>query len=345
MRRTFARAVLFGGAALLLGEACLSPTYVRMTLFTNTVCAEAAGPDGTSLVDAVVYVASDPTRLDQNEAAGTYVAKVDCRDIPALRQANSSERALVLTPGASDVGYIRVVAGTQTRNATSSTRTAAPTCKPNAGDACIRATRKFKYVKHASITLPIVIDAACAGVRCPSDFTCDNGNCVSADCDRGQVECGPGRVPKYGAGTSSSSGGEDAGPVIDSSVDAEVDAYVDPGPVLYVCKFGQAVGFSMTCFIGTQCYDAQEKNIACSGPDSKCVAPLYAPCCSTNAGTGERNACCLAKDSLHPIYVAGIGPVKRQEVCDPRTPCFDDSKCKCIYDSRLAGQTGWGYCQ
>ncbi|HSO37387.1 MAG TPA: hypothetical protein VLT33_32905 [Labilithrix sp.] len=57
------------------------------------------------------------------------------------------------------------------------------TCKPPDYKGCIVARRSFAFVDHASVTLPISLEAACADVACDVATSCRSGSCVSASAD------------------------------------------------------------------------------------------------------------------------------------------------------------------
>jgi outer membrane protein assembly factor BamB len=83
---------------------------------------------------------------------------------------------LVLVPSGKDSAEpigVRVIAGFGAGHTVES-------CAPPYGKGCIVARRAIRYVKHAALTLPISLDAACDGIPCEASYTCKAGMCVPA---------------------------------------------------------------------------------------------------------------------------------------------------------------------
>jgi hypothetical protein len=56
-------------------------------------------------------------------------------------------------------------------------------CQPPKYEGCIVARRRFSFVEHTKLTLPITLEASCRDVPCNTFSSCRSGTCTNADSD------------------------------------------------------------------------------------------------------------------------------------------------------------------
>ena len=319
---------------------CNDATRAVLSISTPAACEEGSGPNGLSITDAVIYIGSSYADLDYNEAQGNAVAQVSCAALKDARKPST----LVLVPNEKNEAFVRVVAGTKSVSASGFSRTPADLCGPNTKGACIRATRQFKYVQHATVQLPIVLHPSCVGSTCKGEETCvEGGSCRLAQCPEGVRDCQGSLLSKSDAGVP---------PPVDGGQE-KLDAVADgPGPFTWPSIDAGALYF--TCSNGTHAWtgpciggnpksdDVSYKAFVCqNGAASLCPPPLAKPCCG-----GKSSQCCLAKGIFHPIDVTEIPPADLSQYCEATPPvCFSKGDCKtenCDFGPFAAA--GWGVC-
>ncbi len=104
---------------------------------------------------------------------------------------------------------------------------------------CIVARRSLRYVPHTELTLPIALEAACAGVACDDPST----TCLSGVCVRSVASCSSGvcglEAPPGNGGLADAGPQLEGGAIADGSVDGSVP-HGDAGGVVTVIASSQA---------------------------------------------------------------------------------------------------------
>lgn len=164
------------GLVLLAGAGsggCQSPTQVTVELRTLGAL------PCTSLKGVSIVVAQTPREAEDRMKLGSLSADVPRGECNADGHTIGT---LVITPS-NDTGAIIVRARISE----------APdaTCLPPDYRGCIVARRSFSFITHASVTLPITIEASCLDVPCDVETSCRSGVCVSstASCSDGASSC------------------------------------------------------------------------------------------------------------------------------------------------------------
>jgi hypothetical protein len=282
-------------------------------------------------VDIVVasqaHTAEDRAALTTT-ATGRYptASTTDCFDGASPRRIGS----LVVTPASGD-GAVVVI------GAFGSARPEDCTAAHFAAE-CIVARRRFSFVGHRSVELPIVLDPSCAGVPCDESSTCEGKRCVDS-----QVHCVEGACSAPGALADGGVVAVDASPVVDASLpdvgpvlldaanDGPVaiteagppDANITTGicPILPNCLDGTRCAATQVC-----CYQTGTTSCTADG-----VCPQVTACCrgaeDCNSGevccrtsTDNLIACHKESDCILPYYCSTAAPG-----CGTRNPCMTGS--------------------
>ncbi len=147
-----------------LAEGCQDATQIVVKVSTNLGCTGTA----PSFEGGHLAVYRDAQAVDGSEATLT-------KD---LCKSGGEIGTLTVVPGASgDGATVRVRAaawlGASVKDAKAKN---ARECfdMPGAPD-CVVSTRSLKFIAHRSLTIPIFLDSACAGVTCPEKKTCGPG--------------------------------------------------------------------------------------------------------------------------------------------------------------------------
>jgi hypothetical protein len=209
------RKVLVGiGGALptiaLVANGCRTATQVKLDIQTNVDCARMRGVD--------IVVAAQPDEAERRSAlltAGTRFPTASTTD--CTPDVTSHIGSLVITPSSGGGAVVVIGAFGNTR---------AEDCKVGSfTEDCIVARRVFSFVDHQEVTLPVMLDATCAGIPCNANSTCVAKKCVSS-----HVECASGTCAQ--PGEVSSDGGlvevDGSSPVLDG---ASVPPPPPPPPV------------------------------------------------------------------------------------------------------------------
>ncbi len=153
MRSSF---VLVGAACGMAG--CRAPTQVTVEVTTDLPCAEHGGT-AITVGRVGAMEAKSPAAVTSRCGADGWVG------------------SLVLVPsGEADTEVAFKVA-------TGSLHPVEECLHPPYGARCIIARRSLRYLANTSLTVPVVMRAACAGVECLPDETCVQATCVSATLD------------------------------------------------------------------------------------------------------------------------------------------------------------------
>ncbi len=156
--RAAATATAAAVAFAVLGTACREPTQITVRVSTDVPCTDLRG----TVVTAGVLGA----------LAGAGARGETDRCDPETGRLGT----LVVVPsgGRDEQVAVEVVAGFGRDVAD---------CEGSYGPGCIVARRALRFLPHQSLTLPVTLRAACAGIACLSTETCRNGGCVDAHVD------------------------------------------------------------------------------------------------------------------------------------------------------------------
>jgi hypothetical protein len=207
--------------AITVAVSCREPTQVTVRITTGEKCAD------MSSVQTVVGP-SPPVTQQRFEGRVTTAASEAC-------DATGLVGTLVITPGG-ESGSVLVAAGVRVGDVPPPD--GATCADPETAKRCIIARRRFSFIDHESLTLPIHLDRLCVGKTCDPASTCFKGTCVDSNVTCNGSECGlPQEHPGEGDGgpSGSSDGAYDAeldGPGFeDADFDApDGTAVVDGGP-------------------------------------------------------------------------------------------------------------------
>lgn len=136
---------------------CLDPTEVTVSITTDARCNEVSG------------TALSVGRIGHTERTRADATTTRC-------EGEGDLGTMVLVPGADEdapfaVKVVTSLGGDVTK------------CLPPVyGPTCVVARRSLSFVSGEPLELPIVMSAACAGVRCPENQTCIDGVCADASC-------------------------------------------------------------------------------------------------------------------------------------------------------------------
>jgi hypothetical protein len=145
-------------AAMALALACRDPTEMMLRITTNAPCAQ---------LDVTIDVGA------AGEApSGVAAGQKGCHDAAAVPAYVGS---IVLVPSERDVSLTVRVMGGVGRTASS--------CIDAFGPGCIVARRTLRYITHATLNLPIMLDTQCDGLACSESSTCVLGKCVDSTID------------------------------------------------------------------------------------------------------------------------------------------------------------------
>jgi hypothetical protein len=204
---------------------CRTPTQVTLEIGTNVVCSDMRGVD--------IVVSSDAMKAEGRAgllAAGprfTSASTNACEEGAAPRRIGT----LVVTP--EGAGGAVIVIGTFGNARPEDCTTA------HFASECIVARRRFSFVEHTALVMPIVLDPSCAGIPCNATSTCVGKICVDSEVDCSGGTCSaPGERGADG-GLVEVDGASpliEAGPVRDAEPDVAVvrdagqDAPADANP-------------------------------------------------------------------------------------------------------------------
>jgi len=177
-------------AAVALGLSCRDPTEMMVRITTNAPCAQ---------LEISIGVGAAGEAL-----SGEGATQKGCHDAAASPAYVGS---IALVPSERDASLtVRVMAGVG-RSATS--------CLGAFGKGCIVARRTLRYIPHATLNLPVLLDTQCDGEACSETSTCVLGKCVDSTIDPNGCLSPGGCTPPV-----PDSGVVDAGPGVDGSPDA-----------------------------------------------------------------------------------------------------------------------------
>jgi len=304
---------------------CRTATQVTLDIETNVVCADMRGVDIVIAPDS--HEAEHRAALDVPGTRFATATTTDCAEGAAPRQVGT----LVVTPGGGN-GAVVVVAAF---GSASTSDCMAPKFAPG----CIVSRRRFGFVDHQAVTLPIVLDPICAGIPCNENSTCVGKKCVDSQVDCTSGTCGdPGQRSDDGglvevdafspldaaSGVDASeAGGADAssddasdGSISDGAVhDAPVEGSTDAGnggscpPGGTTCAAPSAV----TCF-------------ALPATPNMCCYASSPPTCGAPGSCAGISGCCRSADdcpNAGDVCCASTAVVDSTTtiVCKPRAAC------------------------
>lgn len=293
MRRAFVSYLVAASAIVATAHGCRDATQVTLRIATSAACSD--------LRSVAITVAGDST-----------IAEARGADYPST-VASSCDAGLVgtlvVTPGETgDSAAIVIAAGVFVPS---------EQCKPPLYKGCIVARRRFAFVEHVALTLPVSLDLDCTDVPCDSVSTCSRGKCVDS-----RVECTTEGCAAIG-GSTTPPGTIDAGDSGDAiatdgpssdGADAKVDAPADGGD-----------GSTDPCaYNGPNEGNAWAQFSCINGAGQFCIGYTQGHCANesaygTKCNTGPRPICgpsiCSTTDKTSTVYrclkdwcVYGCGP-------------------------------------
>jgi len=185
-------------ASFAVAVSCREPTQVTVRVSTGAKCSELSG------VEIVVGPDQQETQHRFEKQFSTALTR-DCDPSGLIG-------TLVVAPGGHDATIV-VAAGVTLGGAPAPEPTSC--ADPEIAKSCIIARRRFSFLEHTSLTLPVVLDPVCIGKTCDPGSTCFKGACVDAAVTCNGSDCGlvqehPGEGDAGANEASSSDGAYDA---------------------------------------------------------------------------------------------------------------------------------------
>lgn len=183
-------------------------------------------------------------------------------------------------------------------------------CTIASPEGCIVARRTLRYVPHENLSLPIVLYAACIGVPCTADSTCNAfGECVPANVDPTTcVDCID-RLPDGGSTFDGATTSEDGAspdvvsappdppqpfpPATPPPVNPPPPPNGDGGATIDDSRSGYIGCGALSCSAGTRCcWDANGRIGGCITSGQTCTATVSASCDGPEDCTTTGGLCC-----------------------------------------------------
>lgn len=274
--------LIASAAAVALAASCRDPTEMMVRITTNAPCAPLdvtidVGPAGET-------------------SSGEAAAQRGCHDAAASPAYVGS---IVLVPSERDVPLtVRVMAGV-TRSASS--------CAANFGPGCIVARRTLRYIPHATLNLPVLLDTRCDGQACSETTTCVLGKCVDATLDPSGCLSAGGCTPAApDAGIADATADADAGTVQVAHISAKGDTtcavFTDGSVRCWGRNDVGQLGFSGSPGCAPSPCERKPVRVP-SVPAAKLVAVGARHACAVTAVTGE--VWCWGDSTLAQTSVTG----------------------------------------
>ncbi|MBX3192348.1 MAG: hypothetical protein KF819_35485 [Labilithrix sp.] len=202
---------------------------------------------------------------------------------------------------------------------------------------CIIARRRLRYAPHDRLDLPVTLYAACEGVPCTEDSTCNHlGQCVDASVDPascdGPTGCSvPGDPPLTDGGLAAPDGSIDAtaedatpdGASVDAADASEGGTGPTPGRVDCVSTSCDLSGGGTKCCyypleargecipVGSPCTGGLARHVLC---DDNADCQAGSTCCAT-ASAFACNSDCSGPQTAKVCHVAGQAACSASETC------------------------------
>ncbi len=268
-----AAVVCFVGVA----ASCREPTEILVELTTDVSCSDVGLAGGAILrVGAPGTVESSPT---------TSVVALSCE--------GGKLGTIAVVPSGSDDDQVAILAvlGSGKNPALPFVKTA--DCNASAPGNCILTKRVVSYITHRTLSLPIRLSLACAGVTCKNpNETCVEGECRSVVPECTEADgCKPVPPPV------------DAGPSLDATLDARPDV-ISTSDVA-VIDVGAPDGCNMCG--GSTCVNLLSDPSNCGACGLKCGGVCAGGLCKLSAGVANALGGCIAVDGEVVMFTAGNG--------------------------------------
>jgi hypothetical protein len=324
---------------IVLADACREPTQVTLEIRTEPPCRELGG--------VAIAVASVPATAEERGATFPDTATTQC-DSP------STVGTLVVTPSA-DAAAIVVLAAVGGKKVSE--------CKPGSYDRCIVARRRFSFIEHVSLTVPIDLTTDCVGIPCEALSTCKKGLCVDSALDCDETGCADLGTTKDGGAAEGAvpdvvfddRAGPDAGGdvvVVDAAHDVQDDresGTTDGGPPPACGAVNCPVA---PCANGTVCCAVSGKALQCVPPgqcnaiplpeDGGAKAEAFYVCCrpdQPNTACGAGTKCCSNQaDRSFSCNPAFMCPTAAHVLCGNGNDCVP-SRMTCMTSVTFVGLT------
>jgi hypothetical protein len=298
--------VLLAGAGFVVGlHGCREPTQVTVDIRT-------LGIDCTKELRNIA-IAVGRTAEVAEEVMGSAFVTTEVTSCESATRVGT----LVITPETNTGAIVVAASYTEQR------------CVPPRYDGCVVARRRFTFVEHTKLTLPVTLEASCRNVPCGTFSSCRSGTCTDSDTAcAADGACRSGAEPVFGP-----DGGDPNG---DSGVPTDSDAgdggsqtvggnacppaatIGSPGPFTpgMDCHPGGCCGYmffscvpqpSGTCTMGAPVFGCTGRkhcgagyccgrpgspgSSACSNDPNGCNIAGYVPVCNTNADCPPGTAC------------------------------------------------------
>ena len=308
-------------AVALLGHGCRTATQVTIEIGTNVVCADLRGVD--------IVIASDSHEAEHRAALdvpGTRFATTtttDCAEGAPPRRVGT----LAITPGSGSGAVVLVAAFGSAR--------VSDCVAPNFGPGCIVARRRFGFVDHSAVTLPIVLDPVCAGVPCNESSTCVGKKCVDSavDCssgtcaEPGQRSMDGGLVEVDAVSPLDASGGMDSADA--GASDAAADASDSASGDGAVADGSVDAGGGGSCPMSVSCAQPSASvctQVAGGSPGSCCYENGAMATCTPLGSCAAISGCCRSADDCTNGDVCcastGVASTSTVIVCKSRSACM-----------------------
>jgi hypothetical protein len=298
-----------------MAHGCREATQITLELGTNVTCADMRGVE--IVVAGAPHEAEHRAALDAPGTRFATATTAECTEGPAPRRIGT----LVVTPSGGDGAVVVVAAFGNARP---------DDCiAPRFGPGCIVARRKFSFVDHTPVTLPIVLDPACAGVPCDENSTCVGAKCVTSKVDCASGTCTiAGQLPDGGLVAVDATSSLDGAPNADATSDAGDDASAGDGSVSDATVEGgvDASPDGGTCPALTTCIGSPVACAISDGTVACCYVGAGASCGKVGACAGLSGCCQSAEDcpTVGDVCCAStLNPTASTFIsCRPRNECL-----------------------
>lgn len=280
--------------ASVMHAGCYSATQIELRISTDVACDVVTAVGG-----AEIAVGKSGPALAADGQRETVAATTECSH--GTKAGSLSLGTLIVVPsGGRDEAFVTQVVLRLPKRTTP--------CRPPDDIAdCIVATRRARFIPHRALALPVDLSAACAGVRCGNEETCDRGRCVPSEvttCPNDECSL----APADGGAPTDGSFSPDGMPSGDAAASETGDASdPDSGDAGGCPELPPPLSCPAQCGIGVRCCALMVGGVKCGadcgqfGNDRICSDDCQCGSgrvCSSSAQCGGRKFCSGSCDSL-----------------------------------------------